>query len=86
VAEIALTDPDTPRAMEAYPVQGGKSLRLCAPACGFQRDAAGKFLYITPEEEILKVEAKAYVSPLAKGQVFPPIVESGIRKGTRAFG
>jgi eukaryotic-like serine/threonine-protein kinase len=82
VAEIALTDPDTPRALVAYPAAGGTPLQLCVPSCGLQWDAAGKFIYITPQTEILMAGAKTYAIPLAKGKVFPPVIEGGVRKGT----
>jgi len=86
VAEVALSDPETPHATAAYPVDGGPAVRLCTPTCGWQWDAQGKFVYITPLAGPRLEGKKTYAIPLAKGQSFPPLPKGGIVKDTRLDG
>ncbi len=86
VAEVALNDPETPHATAAYPLDGGSPVRLCTPTCGWQWDAQGKFVYITPLAGPRLEGEKTYAIPLAKGQSFPPLPKGGIVKDTRLDG
>jgi hypothetical protein len=61
-------------------------VRLCTPSCGWQWDAQGKFVYITPLEGPRLEGPKAYAIPLAKGQSFPQLPKGGIVKDTRFDG
>ena len=81
-AEVALNDPETPRAVVAYPVDGGPPVRLCTPSCGWQWDAQGKFVYITPLEGPRLEGPKTYAVPLARGQSFPQLPQGGLVKDT----
>jgi len=83
VTVAASRDPATPRVEMAYPAAGGTPVRVCAPDCGLQWDARGKFFYVSPEGEGVMSATKTYAIPLAKGQMFPPIPDGGIRTDTR---
>lgn len=86
VAGIALSDPETPRAVAAYPVDGGPAVRLCTPNCYWRWDAQGNFVYITPLAGPRLEGPKTYAIPLAKGQIFPALPKGGIVKDTRLDG
>jgi serine/threonine protein kinase len=70
---VTSSDPATPRLTLAYPLAGGKPIRLCALGCGIQWDSQGKYLYVTPQAQGVMSATRTYIVPLAKGQTFPPI-------------
>jgi eukaryotic-like serine/threonine-protein kinase len=79
VAQVAVGSDDTPRAIVAYPTQGGPPLRICRILCSVSWTGDGKFIYTyllgTSQEN---AAGKTFIIPLQPGNPFPQLPTAGV--------
>jgi hypothetical protein len=70
---------DTPRAIVAYPTQGGPPLRICRILCSVSWTGDGKFIYVyllgTSQGN---AAGKTFIIPLQPGNPFPQLPTTGV--------
>jgi eukaryotic-like serine/threonine-protein kinase len=80
VAQVAVSSHDTPRAIVAYPTQGGPPLRICGILCSVSWTSDGKFVYVyLLGTSQLNTTGKTFVIPLQPGSAFPRLPTAGVR-------
>ncbi len=79
VAQVAVASDEIPRAIVAYPTQGGPPLRLCRILCSVSWTSDGKFVYVyLLGTSRLNDTGKTFIIPLRPGNPFPQLPTAGV--------
>jgi DNA-binding winged helix-turn-helix (wHTH) protein/Tol biopolymer transport system component len=86
VAQVALSDGETPRGVVAYPTRGGPPVAICPSLCFVNWTFDGKFMYVhflgTSQTNDL---GKTFVVPVQPGNLLPRLPASGAEQGEAAW-
>jgi DNA-binding winged helix-turn-helix (wHTH) protein len=79
VAQVAVASDHVPRAIVAYPMQGGPPLRICQILCSVSWTSDGQFVYVyLLGTSQLNTTGKTFVIPLRPGNAFPQLPTAGV--------